>query len=148
MIPAELATPSPAFILAIDPGEHLGWAIGNEERGLVDCGLGDGWRSWVASLTRAVLEYPVIRPGTPNANDIVTLAFGAGKVAGHLEDCRVPVQLVRPVTWKGNLSKKAHHPRIVRALRPEELPTFQRGAVRHDVVDAVGLLLWAMERRT
>lgn len=47
----------------------------------------------------------------------------------------------KPGKWKGQVSKQAHTPRILRALEDGEPRPSQ-----HDVVDAVGLWLWATGR--
>lgn len=151
MIPLVAPSGGGYSVLAIDPGSHTGWAYGSTSEGLLACGLGDGWRSVPYPVGgRAVLEYPQIRPGTPRPNDIVTLAFTAGAIAARLEDRGWPVEKVFPVRWKGTIDKKRHHPRIVGALLPHESRVLSRAlqgvAKQDDVIDAVGLFLWATLR--
>jgi hypothetical protein len=96
-----------------------------------------------------VVELPQTRSGagTVPANDLITLAMRAGRIAGICSawGCLQPVRTVWPATWKGQLPKDVMWSRIARSLRPDELPTWA-ALKTGDGRDAVGLGLWALQR--
>ena len=132
-----------SVLLAIDPGTHTGWALFDEK--LLGCGLGD---PPTELALRVVIEIPQIYPGHPvPPNDLITLAFLAGRYAGR---ATCEVSTVFPHQWKGNLSKENCAARVRFRLSPEEkevvdvldIPAKQL----HNVMDAIGIGLFALGR--
>lgn len=130
--------------LAIDPGISTGWALLDVAGNLVACARGQDF----PACTRAVIELPqVYRPGVTQARpeDIITLAVRVGQYKERLEVRGVTVELVRPASWKGQLDKKVHHPRILRSLAPNEKALVFKALKSltekqaEDVWDAIGL---------
>lgn len=144
-------------LLAIDPGKHTGFAI-FEEGMLVNAGV------WAVHLKNAVpndvswigpadiiIEIPQVYPsrlqkGDPN--DLITVAFGAGLVAGRFPCARL--HLVKPHQWKGTVPKEIHNRRVQLALNEKEraiaASTKVLASVRHNMIDAIGLGLWYLKR--
>lgn len=143
------------MLLAIDPGEHTGWALFNSDKQLVDCGLGDARKSpKFGPLVSVTIEQPVIYPRMKaRPNDIVTLALGAGEWAGIFRPL-APVEYVEPSKWKGSVPKAKHQPRIWAKLTETEFAIVERAFVagkvpkslKNNVVDAVGIGLWKVKR--
>jgi hypothetical protein len=138
------------MFLAVDPGNDTGWAVFDEDGRLTGCGLGQGWP--VLGVSRAILERPqVYRAGKSKGdpNDLITLAIGLGRYVERLEASGVATVLVLPTTWKGQVPKNVHHPRIKAALNLSEKVIADRavGVVGErkgeNVLDAVGLGKWA-----
>jgi len=144
-------------LLAIDPGEHTGWAVygslsvyGPLSR-LLACGLG---MPPVEAAARVVIELPQVYPQHPvPPNDLITLAFLAGRYAGKTKQ-DAEVSTVFPHQWKGNLPKDVCAARVRMKLTPEERDVadaaFKEGRIpaaqRHNVMDAVGIGLSALGR--
>jgi len=108
-------------LLAIDPGEHTGWAVYDVEKQLIGCGLGD------PNAERAdliVIELPQVYPMQQvPPNDLIALAFMAGRYAGVGASSKkgaAEVYTVLPHQWKGNLSKDICAIRVRAALLPAE----------------------------
>jgi len=55
----------------------------------------------------ACVEYPRIRPDTPNRQSLVELAVIAGALAGNLD-----AKMVLPMEWKGSIPKHIHQARV------------------------------------
>jgi hypothetical protein len=83
---------------------------------------------------------------------VITLAIHLGEAIGRHADGAVP-ELVEPRTWKGSASKPVHHRRIWAKLNVGEqeiVKSSARGVAdskHHNILDAVGLGLWAIGRR-
>lgn len=160
-------------LIAIDPGVRMcGYAIFNKRK-LAEAGIVrtkyDNLYSQVFVLTNLlsneiiyskpcvepfnnfVIELPVVydkkqQKGDPN--DLIRLAFVAGAITRGLCGSHFPRALTpTPREWKGTLKKEIHHERIKRAC-PEAEPIALKTAktYRHNVYDAIGLGLWALER--
>jgi hypothetical protein len=135
--------------LAVDPGNDTGWAVLDRDGRLSGCGLGQGFPT--EGIAVAVLELPqVYRAGKSKGdpNDLITLAIGLGRYVERLESRGVATVLVAPTTWKGQVPKEVHHPRIMGTLSGPERVIAERsraaaGAKAHNVIDAVGLAKWA-----
>jgi hypothetical protein len=135
---------SPFDLLAIDPGTHTGWAVFFDKR-LLACGLGD---PPVEGADRVVIEIPQVYPAHPvPPNDLITLAFLAGRYAGR---ATCEVSTVFPHQWKGNLSKEVCAARVRFRLSPEEKKVVDELRVPakqlHNVMDAIGIGLFALGR--
>lgn len=144
----------PEGLLAIDPGVHVfGWAFFHKE--LTACGLTTiaepswPWSMWL--LERLVVEVPQVysqRHWKGDPNDLVDVALAAGIVIGRTH--AGAVLTTRPHEWKGNVPKAVHQLRVLALLDTSERDILDGcGVVRsklHNVVDAVGLGLWALGR--
>jgi hypothetical protein len=131
-------------LIAIDPGTITGHAVFHDGT-LTHAGLG------MPSIhaDEVVIELPEYRrESRVSPNDLIALAVKVGiMVRAYLGS---KVTLVKPSKWKGSVPKKVHHPRIIAALAENELvvvSNVKASAARlHNVVDAVGLGLWALKR--
>ncbi len=123
-----------------------------------------------------VLEMMVVRANRRDVNpdDLMQLVGIVGVLAGLYFPA--PAQAVRPEHWKGRKKKRIHHPRIIAALDPNErrlldrwmeerarapytsLDAYVEACRRcrrneipddpvHNVLDAVGIGLWARGRK-
>lgn len=142
-------------LLAIDPGTRVtGWALFADTR-LVECGC---WRAGgllamlnevrlaarCAFYERTVVECPQVylqRKWRGDPNDLIGVTLVAGAVAALFPS----VDFVIPHTWKGNAPKDVATKRVRMALSDAELRRLPPKA-RHDVWDAVGIGLWALDR--
>lgn len=141
--------------LAIDPGTTTGWALFTSgDRRLAMCGLNQPEEP--APITSVTIERPRIYPHgrTKNPNDVLSVAINAGEWAGRYKALGVPVvRYVEPATWKGQVPKDVHHARIWSRLSANEqeiVSVCGRGmppSKRHNMLDAVGLGLWAVGRK-
>jgi hypothetical protein len=97
-----------------------------------------------------VIELPQVyrerRKQKGDQNDLVNLAFAAGRIAGALG---LPVTCYRPHDWKGSVPKDVMVERVRSCLSPEELSKMDLPApsLRHNVFDAVGIGLHHLKRR-
>lgn len=120
--------------LAIDPGTrkdtrnctgtNTGWALFSSTAFLVACGTGE---PPLEGVTRVVIEVPqAYRPGqlkhAIDPNDLITLAFLAGRFVGRAQARAMPVEAswMRPHDWGGSLPKEVKENRARRHLTPEE----------------------------
>jgi len=136
------------MILAIDPGKDQGWAYGAIKRSpqsLKDCGLGDPPKAVEDYATVVIVECPWIRPSAADPNDMIVLA----RKVGRLEERYGRVHLVFPHEWKGNANKEITEAKVWHELSPPERDVLRGSLGRlpagkyHNVIDAVGLLLFA-----
>ena len=133
-----------SVLLAIDPGTHTGWALFDEM--LIGCGLGEPPTDLAL---RVIIEIPQVYPAHPvPPNDLITLAFLAGRYAGRC--VTGAVSTVFPHQWKGNLSKEVCAARVRFRLSPEERKVVDVLKVPakqlHNVMDAIGIGLFALGR--
>lgn len=155
--------------LAIDPGNCTGWAIFSHAGLLQRCGvstpktkptpkdLGLGPTQFRQGMFRGwalTIEMPEVTPTTPSIPDILKLCVSLGRYVDWFEDnAGGTVDYVKPASWKGQVPKEIHHPRIYAALRPEEQKILydtglaMADSKRHNMVDAVGLGLYSVGRR-
>ncbi len=78
------------------------------------------------------------------ANDILDLAFAAGLVCGRYYSHVT----YTPGTWKGQVPKAVHHPKIMASLTQDEkklLAGLTKTSLKH-IMDAVGLGLYHLKR--
>ena len=102
--------------------------------------------------TRCAMEMPTIYPrakGKGSGNDIVKLATVVGAVIAVLYVSEM--MLVAPAEWKGQVPKAIHQPRILAKLRENESRILRAvsgeyGAKLHNVIDAIGIGLYALRR--
>ena len=144
------------MIISIDPGKRsLAWAswVGGE---LTSCRIerhkSDPWEAWIGQLVmsvkawlpcdpaKVVVELPRIYPHdrTKNPNDLIDLAAVAGACSAL-----GPLEFVHPATWKGQVPKEICHARMKDKLSGKERVLLVND---HNVLDAVGIGLWYLER--
>jgi hypothetical protein len=151
-------------LIAIDPGAHTGWAV-YYDKTLVDCGLcelakGERPPRWglpgYCAYDLCYWEHPTVYPGCPagKARDILTLLDRARDIADYVQAVRKVSCL--PRDWKGTIPKNTQNRRDVNRLSQAEStvlfaarsgngrPVAQ--SLRNNVIDAVGLGLWAVGR--
>ena len=152
-------------LIAIDPGvQALGWAT--FERGkLARCGLlqaataigmaetvRDEWGRTKGVGMQLIIEKPQVYrqrhwKGDPNDLIDVAMVVGAAVVAFPGAERRV----ITPHTWKGNRPKAVCNAHTLRLLSvPERHIVNQchiRKSLMHNVLDAIGIGLWALDRR-
>jgi hypothetical protein len=147
-------------LLTVDPGKHaVGWAAfdGGE---LQRCGylkvedLGFLGKRGAELL---ICEIPQIYQGRRqegDPNDLIPVAIVVGRVieAVHSQRiCHVEIQAIKPSHWKGNRSKEIDQPYTLSLLSPAETSILDGCGVakstRHNVIDAIGIGLWHLNRR-
>lgn len=102
---------------------------------------------------RATVEWMSAGGDRVPAQDLINVQAVGSSVAGLLASA---VSHLSPTQWKGNIPKRIHHPRIVRALEPDERAVsaalFERartGSSRgndKEALDAVGMGLYDLQR--
>jgi hypothetical protein len=140
-------------VLTIDPGADAGWAWFDNGT-LAGCGLGAPAQP---NADRVIIERPMIYPGgrqKARPADVIKLATRAGEAGGLYARSRgVEPEYVEPHAWKGSVDKNIHHARIWAKLSTDEqaiVSTAARGVApskRHNILDAIGIGLWAIGRR-
>lgn len=135
------------MILCIDPGTRKGHgvAVFTEDGILTEGEFVPDVGAFFRFPARVLVEIPRVYPRSKvRPNDLIDLAFAAGKAVGAF-DC--PVQIVCPAEWKGQLSGKETIRRVESALTPTERARIRRtGAQDHNILDAVGIGLWYFKR--
>lgn len=113
-------------------------------------------RASFEGMGRFVIEYPqAYEPGQQKGdqNDLIRVALVAGAVAGVAWDrAQCTAELILPRVWKGTVKKEAMTERIENRLEIDEKFKIEPVAqnLRHNVIDGVGIALWAtgrLERR-
>lgn len=119
---------------------------------LVDCGfrLSEFDPAW--SLVRVVVEDQQVR-SRKTARSIVKLAQRAGEWTVHARLVGIVAEHVQPVVWKGGaIPKWVQNPKdLARLSKVERLRFDMRVAglapsKHHNVLDAIGIGLWAVGR--
>lgn len=144
--------------LSIDPGTRsTGWATWYDDNTLeaAGCGPFDSALIFARAMrgVHLVLEVPHAVRGDARADNIITLAFAAGRLAGAHGGHQ---SHLRPEEWKRQLPKpkRASDPYIVWERCKAELAENERERIewpgskrdRWDVADAIGLGLVALGR--
>jgi hypothetical protein len=105
-----------------------------------------------------VVEIVVERPQVYSArflrgdpNDLVTIAIVGAELVGMFRTLEQDLKITwyYPKTWKGNVDKAAHQPRILSTLSDVEracITTVRAKALMHNVIDAVGIGLFHLGR--
>lgn len=149
-------------LLSVDPGNSTGWAFFDSKGSLQCCGLVkclvpaslDALAETVTSASQIYVEIPQVYSG-PRAkgdpNDLIQVAVCAGWVISQYR--QADLKTVKPAEWKGQEPKEITHKRVLASLSPYELAVFEQNlgkhkkSVQHNVVDAVGIGLWALKRK-
>ena len=150
-----------AVLLAIDPGKNIGWAAFRDGVlwccGLVKCMDKDSASAIprrVPTATNLVVEVPQVYAG-PRAkgdpNDLIQVAVCAGWVIGQYTGA--DLRAVKPSEWKGQEPKDITEKRVLESLSSFENSVLEaerakvKKSVAHNMVDAVGIGLWALRRK-
>jgi len=146
-----------SVILSVDPGtREMGWALW-EGGGLRDCGIARGgdWIATVAgmpemSVDRLVIEdQQIYRNSKIDAHALLAVARVVGAVVFYYK--KPLTNLVKPREWKGQLPKAVCNRRTLSKLNPRERSRYDGTnypkSIRHNLLDAIGIGLWALGRR-
>lgn len=141
-------------LIAIDPGAEAGVAVFHKGRlvraELVVGAVGGDW-AWKGPFGFPVVcEIPQVYDGSGiDPQDLVTLAFNAGYLCSGMQP--ESLQLVHPRGWKGQRPKEVDNQYTLKLLDVQESQVVKDAQVPkgllHNVVDAIGIGLWATERR-
>lgn len=141
-------------LIAIDPGNDAGIAVFHDQL-LVGAELvveapARGWVWQGPYALPVVCEVPKERRGSRvNTQDLITLAFTAGYLVSSMQ----PTDLltVFPEQWKGQRPKHADNHLTKKLLCGRERQILEGLSIprskEHNVLDAIGLGLWALGRR-
>jgi len=147
-------------LIAFDPGAHTAaWATFDGGL-LMRCGieqepLGRALGQRFASIAaRVVIELPQVyqqRAWRGDPNDLIAVAVTVGRIMQTFEGTAGETSVVLPHTWKGNVPKAIMGERILGRLDHEERSVLERlklpATIKHNVIDAIGLGLWALARK-
>lgn len=135
------------MLIAIDPGVYKTGIARFRDGKLIDADYVPNECISYEDCDRLVVESQQIYPGSPvRTSDLIDLAHAAGMVAGRFE---VAPEWVLPKKWKGNTPKAICTKRIEKCLTPEEVEALDPSvpkSLRHNMLDAVGIGLWALGR--
>lgn len=134
------------MILAIDPGADTGWAILQGNRIHIGEGLPPQFEKIV------VIEKPEFYPGSKVApNRLSQLSIKVGELTSLALTWGAQVHHCYPKNWKGQMSKETSNNRTLRSLQQREDWKEIEASLkktpasrRHNLLDAAGLLLWAI----
>jgi hypothetical protein len=158
------------ILLAADPGKHFTalavWVVGNNLREFVRAelvGTKDNPAAARRTMAQAVVRHTrntqahlfcelpqsyTLAQQKGSQNDLIEVAVSVGAIVGATS-ADTTVTLVTPAEWKGQLPKDVHHARIAKHITPtmrahvEAYPKH----LQHNVLDAIALGLWALERK-
>ncbi len=147
------------MLLAIDPGTDTGWAYFNGAKQLAYCGLAQVGDEHPTAPPTVIIECPRLRPhGEKNPNAILLVARNAGEWGGRYAALGATIKYVTPNEWKGSVPKDISQARSWGILSEPErtiVDTCFKSAKgrngmapskRHNVLDAIGIGLWAVGR--
>lgn len=142
-------------LLSVDPGKSMGWAYFVDAR-LYLCGLWNLAKDRFPfpnadAVSSVIIEDQVIYPDEKvKPASVISLAKTAARAADRMRYERV--EWVKPRTWKCTGDPDVLCVRIVKALSDFERKQYFTAADqiheshRHDVIDAIGLGLWKLNR--
>ena len=144
--------------LSVDPGtREMGWALWRGTS-LVQCGLARG-KTWTGTV-RKMPELPCVdvltledqqiyRSSPVDAHALLAVARVVGAVVAFYDYPKH--SLVKPAKWKGQVPKKICNERTLKALSQIETEVVGNvkcpASLRHNLLDAIGIGLWAVGRR-
>lgn len=133
-------------MITVDPGVHGSglalWAKGE---------LQNVWYDVPRALFTwpLLVEVPIIYPGSKskgNPNDLIALAFEAGRIAGLAPT----YEKISPRQWKGTIKKEVMLRRILSKLTDRELHMLKKlqlpPSKEKECIDALGIGLWKFGR--
>lgn len=141
-------------LISIDPGEKAGIAVFYDQRLVrVELVVGAVDRGWVWSGPYGlpvVCEMPQKYVGSIiDMQTLLTLSFSAGYLVSSTQPSSL--SLVFPREWKGQRPKQVDNAFTLRVLCDQERHILEASGIprsqRHNVIDAIGLGLWALKRR-
>lgn len=142
----------PSSLLAIDPGECTGWAFFDNYK-LRACGVDPGTTPDGLSYTDIVAEKPQVYPRSPvPPNDLITLAVSLGRYVERWKKSAHAIHYVAPRQWKGTINPDILCARVFDSLsEPEKTIVAKAGkgiapGKRHNMLDAIGLGAWYLQR--
>lgn len=126
-----------SYTIAIDPGKHIGWALGSDNivhgRGTITDLNCLPWFGVGLAIIEMPRVYPSVSKWRGDPQHIVRLAFLAGRIAAQYPR----YVLYEPRAWRGNAPDATIVERTRRSLRAGE----PLGDSDHSW-DAIGLLLY------
>lgn len=128
---------------SIDPGVDYFARARWEDNTLVAAGIYPATQPPEARVLVIMEKQQVYKHSTARSSDIVDLAIAAG---GYAKAYGKAIWYL-PREWKGQIPKKAHHPKILAALTERErelLSVFNKTQLK-DILDAVGIGLYHLE---
>lgn len=148
-------------LFTIDPGTSAtGWAL-FENNSLIEWGhiteKGDPFDR-CSAISKAlyylvsyhqpdmvVSEYP--HKGGPGmrAKSITILFHFCGMLHAYMNHIQVPIRFIEPSVWKGQVSKKIDHPKIIKKIRNTYGTDVSE--VSGDTLDALGIGWWWLNER-
>lgn len=154
--------PTSGYLLCVDPskpGNNTGLAyfwIARKE--LAACHISTqstAMPDW--SCDCALIEIPQVYPRSPDETEATHVAkandcIQVTRAVGQWEQVCAPqpTWLVLPRTWKKQVDKRVHNARVLDRLSAAELALLTAlrlpESKRHNVIDAIGLGLWALGR--
>lgn len=146
--------PESSTLIAVDPGNMAGVAVFKDARLVnVELVVEAVQRCWVWKGPfglPVVVEVPEKYEGSRiDTARLMTLTFTAGYIASSMR----PEQVfkVLPKDWKGQRPKHVDNKHTMRLLSDQECHILEAARIpagqRHNVVDAIGIGLWALSRR-
>jgi hypothetical protein len=134
-------------LTSIDPGVHQGWARFSGGM-LYACGLGE--TPFVGDVYIELPQVYARQKKRADPNDLITLAVRIGQLKERAERKSLTVRLIKPAEWKGQTPKEIHNRRVLAAMQPSEVEVFKElkvaQSLKHNVLDAIGIGLWALGR--
>lgn len=141
-------------LIAVDPGAEAGVAVFYKSRliraELVVDAVHRGW-CWKGPYGLPVVcEVPQkYRGSAADLQDLLTLSFTAGYLVSSLQPSSLKKAFARD--WKGQRPKKVDNAYTLKLLNDQERQILEASDVprhlQHNVVDAIGIGLWALRRR-
>lgn len=141
-------------LLSIDPGKsYYAWAKWTDDNTLQSCGRRESEGIGTDYFSHCVIELPQVyqqRKWRGDPNDLIQVALTVGALKAMV-NC-LDVTLVKPHEWKGSVPKDVMGNRIVSKLSGKEKKILREGTLglgdkkKLDVIDAVGIGLWALLR--
>jgi hypothetical protein len=135
--------------LAIDPGKRQGWALFSHTT-LILCGTGDPPCAGAVPYDMVIVEIPHCGFGRAAVSDLITLGMRAQKALDSVS-C-IQYKTIKPARWKGSVPKMVMSWRVREKLELREImclpENLRRGPLPRavDVLDAIGIGLWAVGR--
>ena len=101
-----------------------------------------------ATDVATVVEHMVVYPGGRFAQDLIDVAFAAGRMTSACST----VRKVTAREWKGQIPRNIEQLRTTAKLTAEEMAVYTRDTasvkpyLRHNVISAIGIGLWSLGR--
>ena len=148
-------------MLSIDPGtKDMGWALWTDEK-LTDCGIARA-KDWITTVRMLpdvnperlyIEDQQIYRSSNINAHSLIAVARVVGAVVMRFSDSPTlrEVHIIKPREWKGQVPKDICNKRTIARLSDAERTILTKKSYRktilHNLLDAVGIGLWALGRK-